>query len=59
MPNSVTRGTPGAGLADAAVRLWEWLADQPITPCRPVGRIETYARSLVDPTGSWAAWHRQ
>ncbi|MFJ8045481.1 TetR/AcrR family transcriptional regulator [Kitasatospora sp. NPDC096147] len=50
------RGAGGpAGLATAAERLWDWLADP---GHRPLLRLwaEAYSRSLIEPDGPWAGF---
>lgn len=47
----------GTGLADAAERVWSWLA-APEHRALLTLWIEGYARSLVDPAGPWAGFAR-
>ncbi|WP_037854058.1 TetR/AcrR family transcriptional regulator [Streptomyces sp. NRRL S-340] len=53
----LTRAGRPLGLADAAERVWEWLA---AAGHRPLLRLwtEAYARSLVEPDGAWAGFAR-
>ncbi|MEW2295187.1 TetR family transcriptional regulator [Streptomyces sp. NPDC006743] len=53
----LTRAGRPVGLADAAERVWEWLA---AAAHRPLLRLwtEAYARSLVEPDGAWAGFAR-
>ena len=56
MLDRLGHGTP-IGLVPAAERVWAWLAADEL---RPLLRLwaEAYARSLVEPDGSWAGFAR-
>lgn len=55
---SATHELSGIGLAGAAGRLWQWLADPDHHDLLRLW-VEAYARSLVDPTGPWAGFAAQ
>jgi AcrR family transcriptional regulator len=48
-------GTAGGTLAEAVLRIWDWLADPAHRELATLW-AEAYARSLVDPNGPWAGF---
>jgi AcrR family transcriptional regulator len=51
----LVRDNAGAGLAEALVRIWEWLADPAHRDLNALW-LEAYARSLTDPSGPWGGF---
>jgi AcrR family transcriptional regulator len=54
---SANSGGPGAGLGATVAEVWTWLAAESHRPLSTLW-LEAYARSLVDPDGTWAGFAR-